>query len=88
MTIHEKASSWAPPENSSAAPVVEQAPLRVVSPARRWAPLGLRELWEYRELLYFLTWRNIKLRYKQTVLGGAWAMLWRGPVRRNSCCTT
>ncbi len=37
--------------------------------------LGLRELWEYRELLYFLTWRDIKVRYKQTVLGAAWAIL-------------
>jgi len=37
--------------------------------------LKLRELWEYRELLYFLTWRDIKVRYKQTVLGAAWAIL-------------
>ena len=37
--------------------------------------LGLRELWEYRELLYFLTWRDIKVRYKQTALGAAWAIL-------------
>jgi lipopolysaccharide transport system permease protein len=37
--------------------------------------LGLRELWEYRELLYFLTWRDIKVRYKQTVLGAAWAVI-------------
>ena len=37
--------------------------------------LGLREIWEYRELLYFLTWRDIKVRYKQTVLGVLWAIL-------------
>jgi lipopolysaccharide transport system permease protein len=36
---------------------------------------NLKEIWEYRELLYFLTWRDIKVRYKQTVLGGAWALL-------------
>ncbi|MDQ2809004.1 MAG: ABC transporter permease [Chloroflexota bacterium] len=40
-----------------------------------WAALNLHELWEYRELLYLLTWRDIKVRYKQTVLGGAWAIL-------------
>jgi lipopolysaccharide transport system permease protein len=37
--------------------------------------LGIRELWEYRELLYFLTWRDLKVRYKQTVLGAAWAII-------------
>jgi lipopolysaccharide transport system permease protein len=37
--------------------------------------LGLRDLWSYRELLYFLTWRDVKVRYKQTVLGAAWAIL-------------
>src|SRR5512137_1477404 len=39
------------------------------------APLRLREVWEYRELLYFLAWRTIKVRYKQTLLGAAWAIL-------------
>ena len=47
----------------------------VYEPSRGWMPLRLRELWEYRELLYFLTWRDIKVRYKQTVLGIAWAIL-------------
>ena len=42
---------------------------------RGWTALGLRELWNYRELLYFLTWRDILVRYKQAVLGVAWAML-------------
>src|SRR5688572_18579533 len=37
--------------------------------------VDLQELWEYRELLYFLVWRSIKVRYKQTVLGGAWAII-------------
>ncbi len=37
--------------------------------------LGLRELFKYRELLYFLTWRDVKIRYKQTILGGAWAVI-------------
>ena len=46
-----------------------------ITPPQGWASLGLRELWEYRELLYFLTWRDIKVRYKQTVLGAAWAII-------------
>lgn len=47
----------------------------LIRPASGWVPLELRELWEYRELLYFFIWRNIKVRYKQTVLGGAWAII-------------
>lgn len=47
----------------------------LIQPAAGWVPLGLGELWEYRELLYFFIWRNIKVRYKQTVLGGAWAII-------------
>src|SRR4051812_5206556 len=40
-----------------------------------WSALGLRELWRYRELLYFLVWRDVKVRYKQTAFGAAWAIL-------------
>ncbi|MDX6696395.1 MAG: lipopolysaccharide transport system permease protein [Blastocatellia bacterium] len=47
----------------------------VIEPSRGWTSLRLRELWEYRELLYFLAWRDIKIRYKQTALGLAWAVL-------------
>lgn len=46
-----------------------------IDPPSSWAPIGFRELWEYRELLYFLTWRDIKVRYKQTALGAAWAVI-------------
>jgi len=46
-----------------------------IQPSRGWTSLGLRELWAYRELLYFLTWRDIKVRYKQTALGAAWAVI-------------
>ncbi|HKP82180.1 MAG TPA: ABC transporter permease [Pyrinomonadaceae bacterium] len=46
-----------------------------IEPATSWPSIGLRELWDYRELLYFLTWRDIKVRYKQTVLGAAWAVI-------------
>jgi lipopolysaccharide transport system permease protein len=50
-------------------------PVTLIQPSRGWIALNLRDLWEYRELLYFLTWRDIKVRYKQTVLGAAWAIL-------------
>lgn len=46
-----------------------------IEPIRGWASLKLKELWEYRELLYFLVWRDIKVRYKQAALGAAWAIL-------------
>jgi lipopolysaccharide transport system permease protein len=45
------------------------------APPRPWVPLDLRALWAYRELLYFLAWRDIKVRYKQTVFGLAWAII-------------
>ena len=51
------------------------APWTVIEPPRRWPSLGARELWANRELLYFLVWRDVKVRYKQTVLGVAWAIL-------------
>ncbi|MCL4475993.1 MAG: ABC transporter permease [Nitrospirae bacterium] len=46
-----------------------------IEPSKGWISLKLKELWEYRELLYFLIWRDIKVRYKQTVLGAAWAII-------------
>jgi lipopolysaccharide transport system permease protein len=50
-------------------------PTVVIEPSRGWSALQLRALWEYRELLYFLVWRDLKVRYKQTVLGVAWIVL-------------
>lgn len=50
-------------------------PLVVIQPTNRWAILNLNDIWAYRELLYFLTWRDVKVRYKQTALGAAWAIL-------------
>ncbi len=47
----------------------------LIEPTQGWVSLKLHELWEYRELLYFLVWRDVKVRYKQTVLGTAWAIL-------------
>jgi lipopolysaccharide transport system permease protein len=46
-----------------------------IQPSTGWISLNLRELWEHRELLYFLTWRDVKVRYKQTLLGAAWAVI-------------
>lgn len=46
-----------------------------ILPQRGWVPLNLPELWAYRELLFFLAWRDVKVRYKQTVLGASWAVL-------------
>ncbi len=50
-------------------------PVTLIQPSRGWVPLNLHDLWEYRELLYFLVWRDVKVRYKQTVLGAAWAII-------------
>jgi len=47
----------------------------ILRPSRGWTALNLRDLWYYRELIYFLTWRDVIVRYKQTVLGAAWAVL-------------
>jgi lipopolysaccharide transport system permease protein len=47
----------------------------ILRPSRGWGSLNLRDLWIYRELIYFLTWRDIKVRYKQTALGASWAIL-------------
>ena len=50
-------------------------PVVVIQPSRGWVGLKLNDLWLYRELVYFLTWRDIKVRYKQSVLGILWAIL-------------
>jgi lipopolysaccharide transport system permease protein len=50
-------------------------PVTVIEPSRGWVSLRLRALWRSRELLYFLIWRDVKVRYKQTLLGAAWAIL-------------
>lgn len=50
-------------------------PIFIVQPSRRWPSLQLGDVWAYRELLYFLAWRDVKVRYKQTVLGVLWIVL-------------
>jgi lipopolysaccharide transport system permease protein len=53
----------------------EAMPVIYLKPTKGWIPVDFNELWRYRELIYFLTWRDIKVRYKQAVLGIAWALL-------------
>lgn len=60
--------------SSSIIPASSEAHI-VIEPPKSWVALELKELWQYRELLYFLAWRDVKLRYKQTALGAAWAIL-------------
>lgn len=47
----------------------------IIKASKGWVPLNLRELWEYREVLYFLVWRDMKVRYRQTLIGAAWAIV-------------
>lgn len=54
---------------------IEPPPVIVIRPSHGWMPIDLRELWAHRELLYFLIWREIKVRYKQAVFGFAWAIV-------------
>jgi lipopolysaccharide transport system permease protein len=61
--------------STSALHVTPDLPVHVIAPARGWTPIRLQEIWDYRELLYFLVWREVKIRYKQTALGVAWAVI-------------
>lgn len=56
-------------------PAATPVPVVRIQPSRGWANLRLGDVWEYRELLYFLAWRDVKVRYKQTALGATWAIL-------------
>lgn len=65
------------PEDHAAAleSVAVPAKLTVIEPTRGWVPVRIGELWRYRELLYFLVWREVKVRYKQTAIGALWVLL-------------
>ena len=56
-------------------PQLSEEPLVIIEPSKSWAPLNLRDLWTYRELLYFLIWRDVKVRYKQTAIGVLWVVM-------------
>ena len=47
----------------------------LIRPSQGWVPLNLNDLWRYRELTYFLTWRDLKVRYRQTLIGATWGLL-------------
>jgi homopolymeric O-antigen transport system permease protein len=64
-------SSQTPPSED----VLYGQPLRIIEPSQGWSGINWLEMWQYRDLFYFLTWRDIKIRYKQTVFGSAWAIL-------------
>jgi len=65
-----------PPSAVPRLSVQADAPVTVrIEPPRGWLELDLREIWEYRELLYFFVWRDVKVRYKQTLIGIAWVVL-------------
>ena len=74
VTTSEQAIRRSGPDRADAAALGIQSPV-IIRPSRGWLRLGINELWQYRELLYCLTWRDIKIRYKQTVLGFLWAFL-------------
>ncbi len=57
------------------APITHDVPMTRIRPSEGWVSLKLSELWEYRELLYFFVWRDLKVRYKQTVMGVSWAII-------------
>jgi lipopolysaccharide transport system permease protein len=71
MNILNPVDSSALDSSADSAPV----PVLVIAPSTGWVPLQLGEMWRYRELLYFLVWRDIKVRYKQTLIGAAWAII-------------
>ncbi|MDQ4121035.1 MAG: ABC transporter permease [Acidobacteriota bacterium] len=61
--------------NPQAADSLPEKPVVVIEPSKSWVALNLRDLWQYRDLLYILMLRDIKVRYKQTALGAAWAII-------------
>ncbi len=61
--------------NIPASPPQTDVPTILIKPSKGWVSLRLDELWDYRELLYFFIWRDVKIRYKQTIMGAAWAII-------------
>lgn len=54
---------------------ISHGAITIIRPSQGWVSLRLHELWQYRELLFFLAWRDVSVRYKQTVMGAAWAII-------------
>lgn len=76
-TLHRPAELPEAPELKSfdSQPLAQELPVTIIERRPGWKFIDFGELWRYRELLYFLTWRDVMIRYKQTVLGAAWAIL-------------
>lgn len=74
MAVVEKPQAPDAAEQGFGGPDVSES-VTVIRPASGWQTLGLTELWRYRELFLFLAWRDIKVRYKQTAIGAAWALI-------------
>ena len=72
---HAPASDSDPAQSIEGSIPLPERPIVIIEPSRSWVALNLRDIWAYRELLYFLVWRDVKVRYKQTALGAAWAIL-------------
>jgi lipopolysaccharide transport system permease protein len=70
-----KINSAVEAKNSSPSSIAAIQKSTIIEARKGWIPVNFSELWEYRELLYFLIWRDIKVRYKQTVIGVAWAVI-------------
>src|SRR5947209_4662866 len=87
LTSNENVSALEPAVTKQTATITEASPIRhtsyqvpdnplvVIAPTKSWVALNLGDLLTYRELLYFLIWRDVKVRYKQTALGAAWAII-------------
>lgn len=77
--MEQELSGVTPTTHITQPPASPTAPAKVkvtrIEPIKGWISLGLDELWEYRQLLVFLIWRDVKVRYKQTIIGAAWAIL-------------
>lgn len=61
--------------NPTLSEAADTVPTIIIEPPKKWVPVDFREIWQYRELLYFFVWRDVKVRYKQTGLGFAWAII-------------
>lgn len=73
--VVEPVSTALDPAVKAPATPVPELPVKVLVPRSGWHMLDFKELWRYHELLFFLTWRDVKVRYKQTMFGAAWAVL-------------
>jgi lipopolysaccharide transport system permease protein len=73
MTVRELLARLTETRNGAA--IADEVPVTIIEPAESWMPLKLGELWEYRDLFYFLVWRDVKARYAQSILGVGWAII-------------